>query len=502
MSFVRVVTSALCAWLLAVSAATAWQGAAPPAADGQAPRRAVLIHFDAPITPLFQQSVLRRLETARKLQPDLLILQIDSPGGYLETSLELARTLSEIKDARTVAYIPRDAQALSGAAIVALGCDDLVMYPTALIGDAGVITGAENVFRYVEEKFLTNVIQQVRILAEAKGRSPALAEAMVNRKAVVWRVRHRQTGEEKFLTVAGLQGSDQPWEKLWLVEESSEEKFLEVNGRRAVELQLARRTVENLPQLKEIYGLTEDPLVLRTTWVDTVVTVLNNPWVTGMLFVIGLLCLYLELQVPGIGVFGLSAALCFLLFFWSRVLGGTADWLEVLLFLFGVLSLVVELFVIPGFGVPGFAGILLIVASILLAGQRNVVPQTPEDYQSLLRTFVLLGTSMLVFGGVAVVLSRYFGALPLFRVLVLEPPGGEGPAAEPATAAAADSPPLAEVGQRGAAYSSLRPTGKAEIDGRLLDVTTDGQFIESGAAVEVVEVRGRRIVVRRVEGPS
>ena len=89
--------------------------------------------------------------------------------------------------------------------------------------------------------------------------------------------------------------------------------------------------------------------VYRHTTTDTIVYVLNNPFVTGLLVIIGLIALYIEFSAPGLGAGGLVAGLCAVLFFWSRFFSGTSGWLEVILFVAGLVFIAMEIFVIPGF---------------------------------------------------------------------------------------------------------------------------------------------------------
>jgi membrane-bound serine protease (ClpP class) len=163
------------AGLALLSAALVCQAAEPP----QKFSRGFLIRFEGPITTMLEQYLYRKLETARQENADLVVLQIDSPGGELDPSLKIADHLLKLDWAHTVAYVPREA--LSGAAIVALGADEIVMAPRARLGDAGpIFLGEDFLFRHAPEKIRSHLARQVRDLAEARGRPPALAEAMVN----------------------------------------------------------------------------------------------------------------------------------------------------------------------------------------------------------------------------------------------------------------------------------------------------------------------------------
>ncbi len=469
-------------------------GQDPPAARN----KAVIIRLDGPIMPFTMAYLERKLKEAEKEQVDIVIIQIDSPGGELFTSMDIAKMFSKVDWAEVVAYVPSDAMygAISGAAFASLGCKRIYMGKRALIGDAGVIeTDGKNPYRYVPEKQRTHVTQTIREVAEHNGRPPALAEAMVEKDLDVFQVRNKKTGEETCMSQKELDSAEDAddWEKGKPVQESLGGNFLEVNGARAVELGLADGNAESREELFEKLGIEGTPKVLKWTGVDTAVLVLNSPLVTALLFIVGLVALYIEMSSPGIGLGILTAGLCFALFFWSRFLGGTANWLELLLFLAGLTFLAVELFVLPGFGVAGLTGMLLLGASLILASQRFGLPRTPEQWSTLAQSLSVLMGSMATFFIVATFMSRYFGALPVLGMLMLKPPtDGEGEA----DIAAVDQGPM--VGDVGRADSALRPAGRARFGHRMLDVMTDGDFIDPGTNVRIVSISGRRVFVEPV----
>ena len=353
--------------LMTLATATGMAEEPPPAQQPPAERRppepppaktyekGVIIEVTGVILPMLQKYIERKLEQAQQLGADLVILQIDSPGGELDATLKIADQLRDLRWAHTVAYIPDEA--LSGAAIISLGCDEIVMGPQARLGDAGpIFLGPDQLFHHAPEKLRSDLARRVRDLASAKGRPPALAEAMVDMNLIVYRVTNQQTGKVTFMSQHEIDSSENPnvWEKGPPVLESREGSFLEVNGDRAVELQLANATIANKGALEQRFRPAQGPLIeLRDNALDTAVDILNIPLVTGLLFVIGAIALWVELSAPGIGLGGLISGLCFTLFFWSRFLGGTAGWLEVILVLAGTAFLAVELFILPGFGIAG-----------------------------------------------------------------------------------------------------------------------------------------------------
>jgi membrane-bound serine protease (ClpP class) len=495
--------------LLALAGGLEWCLAAAQAEPaGPQYERAVLIRFEGPITPLLEQFLYRKLDDAERDGADLVILEIDSPGGLVESSFNIAHRLRDLEWAATVAYVPREA--LSGAAIVALGCEQIVMDPDAVLGDAGpIVLGEDFLFRHAPEKVRSDLARKIRDLAEGRRRPPALAEAMVDKDLVVYEVTDRQTGATTFMSEHELKSSRNPdqWEQGPPVLESREGNFLEVNGRRAVELTLAEGMANSRQELQQRLGLAEMPRVIKPTGVDTAVYVLNWPWITALLFVGGLVALYVELSTPGIGLGGLVSLLCFALFFWSRFLGGTAEVLEVVLFLTGVAFLAVEIFVLPGFGVAGITGMLLMLAGVLMAGQTFLIPETRREWEVFGTSVLVLSCSAVAFVAIAGLLSRYFGSLPVLNRLVLQPGTADtvprvrtaADADKPLPMLAPDNPYGVDVGDWGLAFSPLRPAGKARFGDRYLDVLTDGDFVERGRQVRIVEIQGSRIVVRDVE---
>jgi membrane-bound serine protease (ClpP class) len=481
-------------------------GAGVPEAARQAARQAVLIEFTGEITTLSEQYLYRKLDRAREMKADLIVLQVDSPGGDAEASIRMGQRLRDLGWAITVAYVPE--QALSGAAIFSLGCDDIIMHPNAVFGDAGPIFLDENfLFQHASEKYRSHLARQVRDLAAAKGRSPAIAEAMVDMNLVVYQMTNRVTGRRAYLSQAEIDALDDAdvWERGKPVLESREDHFLELNGRRAVELGFSQATVQSLEGLKARYEPLDKWVELPWTTLDTTVMVLNHPLATGLLFVVGLIALYIEFAAPGLGIGGILAMICFALFFWSRFLGGTAEWLDLVLFLAGLALLMIELFVIPGFGIWGASGITLLLVSLLLASQSFLVPRTRQDLNELTRSLSMILVSTAAFLVLATLVTKRLGTLPGLSNLMLQPPepafeNGVGQDGRPREILVNGQ--WIRLGQQGRAESPLRPAGRITLGDDFVDVVSDGSFIDRGELVQVIDLRGNRIVVRRVETPA
>ncbi|NQU19836.1 MAG: peptidase [Candidatus Nealsonbacteria bacterium] len=468
--------------------------------------RGVLIRMEGPITPRLQQFLFRKLDVAKSKRADLVIIEIDSPGGYLHESLEIAERLRDLRDEEgmyAVAFVPEEA--ISGAAISALGCDEILMHPGALIGDAGAIyQGEDSLFRHAPQKIRDYLLEHLEGLAKAKGRPVGLIESMAHLELEVFVMHDPQSGETAYMSQEEIDADESGrWVKGKLVPETEKDSFLTVKGSRAVELKLAEGLVKTRGELRERFGLKDELLVLEPTGVDTAVYILNLWPVTGLLFVIGLVALYIEFSAPGIGLGGLVAGLCFSLFFWSRFLGGTAGWLEVVLFLAGVAFLAVELFVLPGFGIAGLSGLLLMFASIIMASQNFGIPNTARELQTTTHSLLVVLISGAVVGVAAYALTKHFGEIPILGRFMLQPPD--------AVALAADGSPMiegtglhgarfgVEIGDVGEADSPLRPAGKVRFGEEYVDVVTEGTLIAPGTQVRVIKISGNRVVVRQVE---
>ncbi len=467
---------------------------------GASVRNAVIIEFNEDINPLSGALLERKFKEAQSAGYDVIILHIHSPGGFTAVTFELMDLLLDATDVQTVAWIEKDA--ISGAALLSLAADTIVMRPDARIGDAGeIVLGEDGAFRYTEAKSRSVLAQKARDTARATGRPEVLAEKMVDKDMVVFSATRTSDGETRLFSDKEWEtlADSEEWERGKPIREGGKEMFFIANGQRAVELGLADHTAANRAELAKILGVAEPIPVVHRTWVDTLVLVLNSGFVTFLLLVIGMIALVIELSAAGFGIGGLVSVLCFGLFFWSRFLGGTSGWLEVTLFIIGLLFVAAEMFVIPGFGVAGVVGITLTLGSLVMASRRVFLPGSSEDLMSL-STDVL--TVLGAFAGLLVALlfmSNYIGELPGLSRLTLRPQlagdsatGDELPPVPQAGWQAVD------IGDEGNAISSLRPSGKAQIGDAVVDVVTEGDFVDAGSRVRIIAKQGSRIVVRCV----
>ncbi len=468
------------------------------------------IRVDDMIEPVLEEFIYRQINRAIKANCNVIIFEIDSPGGFVISSKNIANAIADLSEVkiRTIAYVP--SQAISGAAIVAFGCDEIYLHPTAKIGDAGPIEIREgNMFHRADEKILSELRGYMAELAERKNRPPALLMAMADRNLKVYHVSHRETGRTWFMTEEEIHESNGDWIKGRLVPESDKNLLLTVNGIGAHDLKLAEPPVQDFQELKLRIGIPPDeavPVEART-WLDTMVFLLNTPMAFAFLLVLGICSLYVEAHLPS-GLFGILSAVCFGIIFWSRFLGGTAGWLEVVLFLIGLACIGIEIFVIPGFGVFGISGILLMIASILMASQTWNAIDSSQNYVQLSKNLTALFGSLFTVIVLAILMNYFLPRIPFLNRMILVPEGyADDPGAEPRLKPELMNSPqsihsVSEFGQllglQGKAISVLRPAGKVRLNDHLYDVTSNGPFIKEGQTIEVIQVEGNNIVVREI----
>ena len=448
------------------------------------------------IDDVFASFAQRQIGRAIQSGAELIVFEIDSPGGGLFLSRDLAFEIANLSDRgiRTVAYVPD--KAFSGGTIVALGCDEIYMKPEATIGDAIPIQFFESGFIHADEKTLSVEVEALRQLGRLKNRPEAILEAFADESLEVFQVTHKDTGRVWYMSDDEIHKEGDDWIRGPRVTESRPGTAITIGGARAHELKVAEAPVAGIEELKDRLGIPPDLEFRKVerTWVDTLVFVLNTNVVTGLLFFVAIICIYIELSTMT-GVFGIISAVAFSLFFWSRVLGGTATGLEIVLFVVGLLLLGMEIFVVPGFGVFGVTGILLLLGSLIMAGQTFTGIGLDYDLKRAGETVLTFGGAMVAVVIASMILSHFLPRIPILREIILTPPGGQQQD-EPRLRPELETASAALVGASGTTVTVLRPAGKARIDGRLMDVVSDGPYVETGMDVTVVDVQGNRIVVR------
>ena len=456
----------------------------------------VWIRIEGPIDPPARTYLRRRVAQARQEKANLLFFEVNSPGG-MDTDAEIiADLIASLKDIKTVAYV---VNATGVAALIPLGCKEIVFHKDGRMGNVReILTDRDGPGAALEPGRLKPIMDKATALARANGHPPAVARAMVDPDSEVVEAKDAQTGAVTLVLRDQIRAEPGRYAEQGTFKSPGDP--LTLTGDKALASHMARDVVDDIDGLKALYGLSGKVIhVEGPNWVDNLVAVLNTRGMSMLLLFVGFFMLVVELKMPGIGLPAITSALAFLLFFWSRYLSGTADSLEIMLFVVGLVCLALELFVFPGFGVFGMSGILLILVSVVMASHTFVWPTRGYEYRQMGQTLMQLSLAIVGVTAGAVVLGRYLPSLPLFNRMVLKPEPLDGPF-DPTDKPAPDpdAPLFYLIGEVGRTTSVLRPTGKARIGEQLVDVTADGFYIERDSLVEVVEVQGARVIVRKV----
>jgi len=435
-----------------------------------------------------QQALRQQMQTREK--PNFICVWIDSHGGSPEDSVRLAYQLAEL-DAdmiRTVAYIPF--QALGDASIIAMACDHVVMQGEAKLGGPGVYQ--------MRKRELEATRQTVKDIAKLKGRDWSLSVAMIDPAAQVYRYKHAGTGDTRYFSQEEL--DEQLDQDRWK-NESELKTSHGLSGVKASEYGIVKNLASDFEQFKRLYSLPADPETIKPVWTDMWVTklaeFLARPGISFLLLFAAWFCLSAEMAQPGLSAPGFAASICFLLFFWSHFLNGTAGWLEVLLFLFGGVCIVLEIFIIPGIGVFGIGGAIMVVASIVLASQSFVIPRNSYQFSQLPASLSMVLAAIAGIIVAFVTMRKVLPNAPIFNRMMLAPPAEDELSERSQREMLADLDYLG--GKRGVTSTQLTPSGKARFGDELVDVISNGDVIHKDVDIMVTEVLGNRVVVRRIE---
>jgi membrane-bound serine protease (ClpP class) len=501
--------------LLSVFLLCGQAGAAEPnaAGDYRPEATAAVILCKGMIDDGLFKSIQRRTQMALDRDVEYLIYEISTYGGLLDSADDISKylILDIGKRARTVAYVTTEA--ISAGAMISVSCQDIIMLENTTIGDcAPVAIGGklEGVEREKVESFTRAAFTRA---AEANGYPKPLLKAMVTMQTEVYQVENLETGHREFFEGTKLPKDPNKYDldnKELVV---GADELLTLTASQAFKLGIARAEVKSLAGaldfLAERDGVTftGEPIVLRTVWSEEMVRWLNSPAVMAVLVMIAMLGVYIEFSTPGVGLPGLAAVICFAIIVGSKYLVGLANWVEVALFIVGILLLLIEFMLLPGFGIAGTLGIVCMLAGIFGMLIKNPPDQLPWPHSSFEWQVFLNGVLGLFFGFIgfvllAAVLSKYLPRLRFLSGLILVPAAaGQGPARPISMTVPPEKEAAAiRIGHIGEVTSPLRPAGKARFGDAIVDVVATAEFLDKGAKVEVIEIHGNRVVVKAVEG--
>ncbi|MEM1118241.1 MAG: NfeD family protein [Bacteroidota bacterium] len=413
------------------------------------------VSVDGMIDNALARYIDRSLADATEADAALVVFEVDTFGGLLDAADAIRKSILDTA-IPTIAVIDRNAA--SAGALIAYAADKMVFVPGASMGAA---TAVDQAGEYAPEKIQSYTRGLMRATAEANGRDPEIAEAMV----------------DETIDLPGV---------------APEGELLTLSSDEALRLGVADAVLPSTEAVVEALGVAENVQEDHAaTRAERVLRFLGSPVMASLLMLMMLGGLYFELQTPGVGFAGAMALVGAALFFAPHYLLGLAQSWEIALFVLGVILIAVEVFVTPGFGVFGISGLIAVVGALLIALVPNIGFEFPSD-GAIAQATTTLAAALVLLALLAVSLARVLPKSERFGRLVLAP-----------TLTAADGYTSADtvydlVGKRGTAITGLRPSGTVEVEGARVDVVSEGPFVAPGADVEVVSAQGSRVVVREV----
>ncbi len=398
------------------------------------------------------------LEKAKEMDVDYVILELDTYGGALNDADEIRTRILNF-DIPIYAYINKDAA--SAGALISIACDSIYMAGGSSIGAATVVTqdGAA-----APDKYQSYMRSIMRSTAEATGRNPKIAEGMVDEDIDLDSI----ATEGKVVTFS--------------VSEAINFGFCEAEVSSIDEIMSRSDVVE--------YEITEFKLGAA----DKIIALFLNPFVSGILILVIIGGIYFELQTPGVGFPILASIIAAILYFTPYYLNGLAENWEIIAFLLGLILLALEIFVIPGFGVAGVAGLVVMISALVLVMLNN--DNFDFSFVNMKDLFIAISTTLgglfaaiilMFFGGVRLTNSRYFQRVALQETQTKD---------TGYTSSFYKSKSL--IGKTGKAQTILRPSGRVEIEGEIYDAFTRGNYIDAGTPIEVVSDEGTSLKVKEL----
>jgi membrane-bound serine protease (ClpP class) len=419
-------------------------------------KKVMVMEIKAEIDPRMSRYVRLALEHAEKINADIIIIDMDTFGGALDDAKAIVDMLMDEKR-HTWVFI--NADAASAGALISIACDSIYMSPGATIGAATVVNATGEA---APDKYQSYMRSIMRSTAEENGRDPHIAEGMVDENVVIDSV--KQAG--KVITFS--------------TNEAIENGYCEGKVESIEEI-LKRNKIVSYDLEKFELGVSEK-----------IIAIFLNPFISGILILVIIGGIYFELQTPGIGFPLFAAITALVLYLVPYYLNGLAEYWEIITLFVGIILLIAEIFVLPGFGIAGIAGITLTLVSLILIMLNNdffnfeFVPLG----DIIVATFATVGgltggVLLLFFGGARITKTRAFQKIAL------------NDTQEKSQGYTVNTLSDTLLGKTGVAYTVLRPGGKVIIDDQIYDAFTRGDYVEKGDPIEVIGNEGITLKVKR-----
>lgn len=443
-----------------ISATCIFADSIPTLADTLETKEKMIVYkFDIKeqIAPPVWRTTQNAFKKAVEMDADLIIIHMNTYGGMVDAA-DSIRT--KILNSKIPVYVFIDNNAASAGALISIASDSIYMVEGANIGAATVVNQTGEV---VPDKFQSYMRSMMRSTAEAKGRNPDIAEAMVD-------------------------------PSIYIPHVSDSGKVLTFTTSEAIKNNFCEGKAESIDGVLRLAGHENYEIITHAlSPLDKVINFLINPVVSGVLIMLIIGGLYFELQTPGIGFPLAASAAAALLYFAPLYLEGLASHWEILLFIIGIILLLVEIFAIPGFGVAGVLGVLLMVTGLTFAMVESIGDNPFKvDILPLTKAFFTVIIAFFLAMAGSIYLSRKLFTTTAFGHLALDAVQDKNKGFT-----SADSDYTSMVGKTGKVHSILRPSGKVMIEDEIYDATAISGFIEEGQTIQVISYHTGQLFVKK-----
>lgn len=438
-------------------AAAAWASEQSKYQEGTL--KVFLMEIRGDIDPRMNRYVDLALDQATEVNADIILIDMDTYGGAVNDANDIRTKILEYEKPVWV-FINNDAA--SAGALISIACDSIYMVPGANIGAATVVNGADG--SQAPDKYQSYMRSIMRSTAEENNRDPSIAEGMVDDRV-----------EIEGVTESG--------------------KIITFTTSEAIANGYCEREVASIQDILEKNNIVDYELIkYELSGTEEVISFFLNPFVSGLLILVITAGIFFELQTPGVGFPIAAAGIALVLYLVPYYLNGLAANWEIAAFFIGFALIALEVFVIPGFGLAGIAGIVCTVGALIfmMLGNDNFnFDYVPVGEISMAATVVgvgVLGSIIVLFVfGYRLTQSKIFNRVALMT-------SQKKKDGYVATIYAEDF-----VGRQGTANTILRPSGRIEIEGEVYDAYTRGEYVEAGERVVVISQEGSSLKVRVVK---
>lgn len=426
------------------------------------------------IGPDMWRLVKKSFDNAAVAGADYIVVDMNTYGGMVVYADSLR---SLILNSPRPVWVFINNNAASAGALIAIACDKIYMREGANIGAATVVNQSGEA---MPDKYQSYMRSMIRSTAEANGR-----DTVINGQDTVYRWKRDPRIAEAMVD-----------ERIFIEGVTDSGKVVTFTPREAIRFGFCDGMAENVDEVLRLGKVSDYTIASYTpTMIDKLIGFLINPMVQGLLIMAIVGGIYFELQTPGIGFPLLAALTACLLYFAPLYLEGFANHWEIIAFVVGVILLLLEIFVIPGFGIAGISGIVCIVGALIFAGIDEVSFGFPDDFVNafIKSMFLVVGSSVLALCGSIWVGGKLFGSRHLPFALHATQQKEDGYVGVDMSAAQ-------EIGKIGIAMTDLHPAGKVAVDKEIYDaVSLEGDYIEKGAGVRIKKYQAGQVYVVKVE---